>query len=117
MITIHVTTENAIYLPSGDCISVRFPEMHNGMPLTPAQIIARTRDILADSTCEDIVTTSEHVILTVLHAVRAGIVPLESVEVHWHGTMPDMPLEIVSRHLRIDREGDFVDRWPRGFFD
>ena len=69
-------------------------------------------------------THSEHIMLRLLRRIREtaeGVLP--------PGVLPFLPdqLSIVYvetssdgvkfRSLRVDREGEFIDRWPHGFFD
>lgn len=59
-------------------------------------------------------THSEALILRLLRRVREGIINPDDIAILYvspseHGSM--------VKHIRIDAEGDFLDRWPNGFFE
>ena len=69
-------------------------------------------------------THSEHVMLRLLRRIR------ETTEGNLPPTAPSLTPDTLSvvyvettddgvnfRPLRVDKEGEFIDRWPRGFFD
>jgi hypothetical protein len=67
-------------------------------------------------------THSEHLILRFLRRIRQTfggdpkppILKPDEIAVHW--VEPDVEGAVV-RLLRVDEEGDFIDPWPRGFFE
>lgn len=109
---------------SGGIIAIEQPELH----IHPA-LQVELGDLFASRLAEFsgvylLESHSEHFILRLLRRIRetaAGELPPgaprltpEDVAVHYiqpgaHGTM--------IKRLRIDESGDFVDEWPRGFFD
>ena len=70
-------------------------------------------------------TPSEHLLLRVLKRVRqrpAGTkipeqlrIASDEVTVLYFNPLPDGTSEV--KYLRVSRDGDFMDRWPRGFFE
>ena len=59
-------------------------------------------------------THSEALILRLLRRVREGVISPDDIAILYvspseHGSM--------VKHIRIDAEGDFLDRWPNGFFE
>ncbi|MBL0354001.1 MAG: DUF3696 domain-containing protein [Dechloromonas sp.] len=70
-------------------------------------------------------THSEHLLLRVLKRVRqssAGTqipeqlrIASDEVTVLYFNPLPDGTSEV--KNLRVSRDGDFMDRWPRGFFE
>jgi predicted ATPase len=59
-------------------------------------------------------THSEALILRLLRRVREGVINPDDIAILYvspseHGSM--------VKHIRIDAEGDFLDRWPNGFFE
>lgn len=99
------------------------PELH----LHPA-LQAALGDVLIECATHGkqliIETHSEHMLLRILKRIRQthGDKPLapelklrpEDVSVFYFDPAPDGVTHI--RHLRISEDGDFLDRWPRGFF-
>ena len=101
---------------------IQQPELH----LHPA-LQAELADALVDGagqTRQDIVEThSEHLLLRILRRVRqtsAGTVNLElrieadDLCVVYFDPQPNGTTNV--KRLRVSEDGDFVDRWPRGFF-
>jgi hypothetical protein len=69
-------------------------------------------------------THSEHIMLRLLRRVRE--MTEDSVPPSFLGLRPeDLAVIYVEnsesgvrfRHLRVDKDGDFIDRWPKGFFE
>lgn len=101
------------------------PELH----LHPA-FQAAMGDVLIDASSQShstliVETHSEHLLLRVLKRIRqssAGTripdqlrIASDEVTVLYFNPLPDGTSEV--KHLRISRDGDFMDRWPRGFFE
>jgi hypothetical protein len=70
-------------------------------------------------------THSEHLLLRLLRRVRQGAEPGRALDIHSLGRDQLVVLYVDPRpdgtstvkHLRVSKEGDFIDRWPRGFFE
>lgn len=77
--------------------------------------------------CQQIIveTHSEHILLRLLRRVRQAANPDRSLDPHSLGREDVVVLyvdpqpngESTVKHLRIGRDGEFIDRWPRGFFE
>lgn len=77
--------------------------------------------------CEQIIaeTHSEHLLLRLLRRVRQAADPDRFLDPHAIGREDVVVLYVDPRpdgastvkHLRIARDGEFIDRWPRGFFE
>lgn len=104
---------------------VQQPELH----LHPA-LQSELGDVVLDATrtkrsISIVETHSEHLLLRILRRIRetgAGRAPLtelqvrpEEVSVLFFDSQGDG--RTVVRRLRIDEDGEFLDRWPGGFFD
>jgi hypothetical protein len=109
---------------SGRIIAIEQPELH----LHPA-VAAKIGDLAIESTLTTrnsialIETHSEHLILRILRRIRQttddelpGQLPAaktDDVCVLWVDNLGD---GTTYQRLRIDEHGEFIDRWPRGFF-
>lgn len=70
-------------------------------------------------------THSEHMLLRLLRRVRQSVEPGRVTDIHSLGREQLVVLYVDPRpdgtstvkHLRVSKEGDFIDRWPRGFFE
>lgn len=82
----------------------------------------------ADSECcKQIIaeTHSEHLLLRLLRRVRQAADPNRSLDPHSLGREDIVVLYVdpksngasTVKHLRIARDGEFIDRWPKGFFE
>lgn len=106
-------------------VLIQQPELH----LHPA-LQAAMGDVLIDASHQGssnliVETHSEHLLLRVLkrvrHTSRGTQIPDQlriasnEVTVLYFNPLPDGTSEV--KHLRVSREGDFMDRWPRGFFE
>lgn len=106
-------------------VLIQQPELH----LHPA-LQAAMGDVLIDASRQRhstliVETHSEHLLLRVLKRVRqssAGTripdqlrIASDEVTVLYFNPLPDGTSEV--QHLRVSRDGDFMDRWPRGFFE
>jgi predicted ATPase len=77
--------------------------------------------------CKQIIaeTHSEHLLLRLLRRVRQTADPDRSVDPHSLGREDLVVLYVdpkpdgtsTVKHLRIAKDGEFIDRWPRGFFE
>ncbi len=76
--------------------------------------------------CRQIIaeTHSEHLLLRLLRRVRQTADPARSLDPHSLGREDLVVLYVdpkpdgtsIVKHLRVARDGDFMDRWPDGFF-
>ncbi len=117
----------AIFRPFGDIglsvFSVQQPELH----IHPA-LQAAMGDVFIEACAESrqvmIETHSEHLLLRILKRIRqthlqAAIAPelkinADDVCVLYFDPSPDGTTSV--KRLRITEDGEFMDRWPRGFF-
>ena len=77
--------------------------------------------------CKQIIaeTHSEHLLLRLLKRVRLTADPDRSFDLHSLGRESLVVLYIdpkpdgssTVKHLRVAKDGEFIDRWPRGFFE
>ena len=77
--------------------------------------------------CKQIIaeTHSEHLLLRLLRRVRQTADPDRSLDPHSLGREDLVVLYVdpkpdgtsTVKHLRIAKDGEFIDRWPRGFFE
>ncbi len=106
-------------------VLIQQPELH----LHPA-LQAAMGDVLIDASRHSystmiVETHSEHLLLRVLKRVRQSStgtqipdqlrIASNEVTVLYFNPLPDGTSEV--KHLRVSRDGDFMDRWPRGFFE
>jgi hypothetical protein len=121
MITIHVSNISANSFPAElEKTCQMFPEVWNGRPFSPKEIIMGASSVLMDGHMRPIVTMSEHLILFVLYCIRRTtnneVTPLHlspaDVQIVYHGSIGTEP-----QILRVDALGEFIDRWPNRFFD
>lgn len=87
-------------------IAVQFPEVENGLPLHPKEIIARCPDLRG----RIIATLSEHIILYFLREIREGRLPATDFKLLYVGTDGSV------KQIRVDKEGELLDPFPGGFF-
>ena len=124
MITIHTTTNSSLVLSQfskGKDMYI-FPEIMEGRPLSPNEIVLCCPEILTNG--KPIVTVSEHIILFALMCIGKTTAKATSgesppvhigpadIEISFHfgnGREPQL--------LRVDGSGEFIDRWPNGFFN
>lgn len=107
---------------NGAIVFLQQPELH----LHPALQASLTDVLIEACTDKHIVaeTHSEHLILRALKRIRQTSAktlsdPLlalqpSDVAVNYFEPLPDGSTKI--HHLRISEDGDFIDRWPNGFF-
>ncbi len=70
-------------------------------------------------------THSEHLLLRLLRRVRQSADPDRAIDPHSLGREDLVVLYVdpkpdgtsTVKHLRIAKDGEFIDRWPRGFFE
>jgi len=75
-------------------------------------------------------THSEHLLLRLLKRIREtsennlepGIIGLkhDDIAIYYSDKNIDdasIPQEINIKHLRVDKTGEFIDQWPKGFFE
>ena len=77
--------------------------------------------------CHQIIaeTHSEHLLLRLLRRIRQAADPDRSLDPHSLGRESVVVLYVdpnpdgmsTVKHLRISREGEFIDRWSHGFFE
>ena len=96
------------------------PELH----LHPA-LQASLGDVLIDVAMSDrqsiVESHSEHMLLRLLRRVREknsgridrGIAPAD-ISIYYFDPQPDGATRI--KRIRVSKDGDFIDRWPKGFF-
>ena len=105
--TIYVTQvdANLLKLPAQIC---NFPEVQNGLPLTPKQLLTKLPDLFNEHNI--FATTSEYVVLWVLQQVRNN---------HWHKDHVDIIEVTASTSMKhtITGDGDFNEPWSDGFFN
>lgn len=80
------------------------------MGKTPKEVLAMM-DRLPKYGADIIATTSEHIVLWVLHKIRSGQWKASYISFVYHGN------GFSNLQLRIDENGEFIDRWPGGFFN
>ena len=96
-----------------ETIAIEQPELH----LHPA-LQAELGDVCIQSVQENknsllLETHSEHLILRIMRRIREGTLSHEDVSVIF--VQPEKKGSSL-KYLRIDKDGDFIDEWPDGFF-
>lgn len=105
---------------------VQQPELH----LHPALQTA-LGDVLIDrlsiGACQHFIEThSEHLILRLLRRIRESSSGRHQVGSSLYLSPENLSIiyfeptangSTAAKHIRVSRDGDFIDRWPRGFFD
>jgi len=113
----------AILNPDIETCVVQQPELH----LHPA-LQSAVADVFIQASIGDkqliVETHSEYFLLRLLKRIRqkSSAMPIateldldaEDLCVLYFNPLPDGTTEV--RHLRVSEDGDFIDRWPRGFF-
>lgn len=121
-------------ISTSDVVFLQQPELH----LHPAlqceladALIVALNDVafggLQSKGCKQIIaeTHSEHLLLRLLRRVRQTADPDRSLDPHSLGRENLVVLYVepkpdgtsTVKHLRIARDGEFIDRWPKGFFE
>jgi predicted ATPase len=59
-------------------------------------------------------THSEALILRLLRRVREGVIKPDDIAILYVSAGDNGS---TVKHIRIDEDGDFLDRWPNGFFE
>ncbi len=119
---------------TSDAAFLQQPELHLH-PALQSELADALIAVLGDSDfgglhsegCKQIIaeTHSEHLLLRLLRRVRQAADPNRALDPHSIGREDVVVLYIDPRpeggstvkHLRIARDGEFIDRWPRGFFE
>lgn len=102
---LHVTNDSVTCLPPAREVDLFLPEMGK----TPKEVLEMMGHLSVS--VNTIATTSEHIVLWLLHKIRSGQYPASYYQIIYHGNG-------FSHHpLRIDEHGEFIDRWPGGFFN
>lgn len=103
------------YASRGKLLAMEQPEIH----LHPA-LQAELGDVFIDSALGErgntfiLETHSEHLILRLLRRVREGKLSADDISVLY--VQPTGAGSQVLQ-IRVDEDGDFIDRWPGGFFE
>lgn len=98
----------------GQIISIEQPEVH-----VHPKLQADLGDLLAEAIKEPrqnrfiVETHSEHLILRLQRLVYKGEIKPEDVSVIYVSRGPE---GAKAERLHLDKEGDFIDEWPNGFF-
>ncbi len=102
---LYITNIRSEYLLKyiSDCVIV-FPEVKNGYPLTPKEILESCASLMGKT----IITVSEHIVLYFMKQVRDGVISCEELNIYYVGE--------TVQYMEVDSEGDFVDSVPNGFF-
>ena len=99
---------------SSSVICIEQPELH----LHP-RLAADLAELLVESATQgnQIIaeTHSENILLRVQRLIREGRIASEGVAVLYVDNNADSGASVVR--LRLDQDGDLIDRWPGGFFD
>jgi hypothetical protein len=121
-----VATSNAVF--------VQQPELHLH-PALQSELADALIMVLGDAGfggigskgCSQIIaeTHSEHLLLRLLRRVRQAAAADRSLDPHSLGREELVVLYVdpkpngasTVKHLRIARDGEFIDRWPKGFFE
>ncbi len=104
------------YASRNKLIAMEQPEIH----LHPA-LQAELGDVFIEAAIGEqknrfiLETHSEHLILRILRRIREGRLRPDDLSVLFVEPLPGRASRIVE--LRVDEEGDFIDRWPGGFFE
>ncbi|MGQ3280828.1 MAG: DUF3696 domain-containing protein, partial [Shinella sp.] len=88
------------------------------------QAIQKSESIFGPGKTLLVETHSEHIMLRLLRRIREasenevppgliGLAPDDLAVIYVESTDDGVRF----RPLRVDREGDFIDRWPKGFFE
>lgn len=111
-------------------LAIEQPELHIhpaiqvGLGDLFIQAIQKSESIFGRGKTLLVETHSEHIMLRLLRRIREmsenelppgmiGLSPDDLAVIYVESTDDDVRF----RPLRVDREGDFIDRWPRGFFE
>ncbi|MCK9505732.1 MAG: AAA family ATPase [Porticoccaceae bacterium] len=104
------------YASKNKLIAMEQPEIH----LHPA-LQAELADVFIEAATGEqknrfiLETHSEHLILRILRRIREGRLRPEDIAVLYVEPLPGRGSRILD--LRVDEDGDFIDKWPGGFFE
>ena len=119
---------------SSDVVFLQQPELHLH-PALQSELADALIAALSDADfggkdsigCKQIIveTHSEHLLLRLLRRIRQAADPNRALDPHSIGREDVVVLYVDPKsdgassvtHLRISRDGEFIDRWPRGFFE
>ena len=122
MITINFTQDSSVWHGCFLRVDILgFPEVDNGRPLSPAEVIAKAPQILVDG--KRIYTTSEHLILCAMKMVRDKKISPDKLRLVEHFPVIEYGKKVTAlRDIPVDEEGcidrsEVVSRGgPSGFF-
>lgn len=113
----------------------RFPELYQNMSVHPKIQLKIFEDLMNQwktyfSPLIFITTHSEHIMLWLCREIKLGKLSAQDITVTWVFGEPDPQKwidisspdafflhDIKTLDLRLDNDGDFIDKWPNGFFD
>ncbi len=87
--------------------AVPFPEVRDGLPLHPQEIIDLCPKLVGKIIC----TLSEHIILYMCREVREQRMLVNDLIIRF------VEEDGSVKHLRLASDGEFLDHWPYGFFE
>ncbi len=96
---------------------IEWPEMAEFLPTHPSTHQKTVEMLLTPQKFPNlnavfaVITHSVHIILGLLLAVTKKQITPEQLEVFW------VESDGSAKRLRVDAKGEFIDRWPHGFFD
>ncbi|MGW9232534.1 DUF3696 domain-containing protein [Pseudorhizobium sp. NPDC055634] len=111
-------------------LAIEQPELHVhpaiqvGLGDLFIQAVQKSQSIFGPGKTLLVETHSEHIMLRLLRRIREasenevppgviGLTPDDLAVIYVEST----DVGVRFRSLRVDREGDFIDRWPKGFFE
>jgi hypothetical protein len=99
------TTANDLMASTDVEVDHWFPELYEANGLTLPRLIPEIMQHCHDLYGQTIVTTSEIIILWFLREVRHGQLKADDLELYCD-----------NRRIRVDDDGELIDRWTDGFF-
>lgn len=106
----------AAYGLKGRIVAMEQPEIH----LHPA-LQAELADVFIEAATGDrrntfiLETHSEHLVLRMLRRIREKVLRAEDLAILFVEPLPDRGSRVLE--MKVDEDGDFIDRWPGGFFE
>ena len=105
---LHISNVSASAIDYQNDDAIYWPEIKNGKPLTPKELLDSLPEIAERG--QPIVTVSEHVLLWVMAQVRHGLFQSDDVNIWYHsGSKP--PLK-----LSLEENGDLNQEMPGGCY-